>query len=413
MHNKFLILSLLYPLPENTGGSMRTMNFVRFFKKHGDVDLLYLRPESKQHDASGPFRKEPCILTNDENVNGHGKNTDDRKSRFSERLKRMAERRPSILTEWSPRAVNEIVSLITSERYDVILCRYIHNSFPLFLLPIEIRKRVIIDLDDFYSDVNFNRPVSHPENLFEKIKYIIERHLVTSYQKRCLSFGAVLVCSIMDYNIISMNRKFNNIFIIPNSYPIDRLSSKINSAGYENRNVFLFVGTLNYGPNSNGLEWFIESIFPYIQKVNRSSILLVVGRNPEEKLVAKCGGVPGIELHANVPDVGPFYERCGIVVVPILSGGGTRIKILEAGMGGRPVFSTPFGAYGLDVTDGKDIMIFNDRDSFIERYERMNMKETYEKIKDNLRNTVETKYSLESFDNGMKEVMNLVTAINT
>ena len=82
-------------------------------------------------------------------------------------------------------------------------------------------------------------------------------------------------------------------------------------------------------------------------------------------------------------------------------------------MGGRPVFSTPFGAYGLDVTDGKDIMIFNDRDSFIERYERMNMKETYEKIKDNLRNTVETKYSLESFDNGMKEVMNLVTAINT
>jgi glycosyltransferase involved in cell wall biosynthesis len=217
----------------------------------------------------------------------------------------------------------------------------------------------------------------------------------------------------MDYSKISIKKKINNIFIIPNSYPIGRLSSNINSAGYENRNVFLFVGTLNYGPNSSGLEWFMESIFPYIQKVNRSSILLVVGRDPEEKLMDKCNGVPGIELHANVPDVGPFYERCGIVVVPILSGGGTRIKILEAGMAGRPVFSTPYGAYGLDVRDGKNIMIFDDRDSFIERYELMDIKETYENIKDNLRKIVETKYSTESFDNGMKEVMNFVTTLNT
>jgi glycosyltransferase involved in cell wall biosynthesis len=324
----------------------------------------------------------------------------------------MAERRPSMLAEWTPRAVDEMVSLLTSERYDVILCRYIHNSFPLFQLPVEIRKRIIIDLDDFYSDANLKMSVSYPGDLSKRFKHIIERYLIASYQKRCLNFGAVLVCSQMDYNILSMNRKIKNIYIIPNSYPIDRFSSKINSDGYENRNVFLFVGTLNYGPNSTGLEWFMESLFPYIQSVNKSSMLLVVGHNPEEKLISRCSGSPGIELHANVPDVGPYYEKCGIVVVPILSGGGTRIKILEAGMSGRPVFSTPFGAYGLDVTDGKDIMIFNDCDSFIERYERMNTKEMYEKIKNNLKITVETKYSTESFDKGMKEVMNIVATKN-
>lgn len=392
---------------------MRTMNFVRFFKKYGDVDLLYLNADSKPQDVPAPFRKEQCILTTEEEGNAYGKKRDDRRSRFRGKLIRMAERRPSMLREWSHSAVNEMVSLLTSERYDVILCRYIHNSFPFFRLPVEIRKRIIIDMDDFYSDANLNRDVAKGGNLYKLFKIFIERCLIVNYQKRCLGFGAVLVCSEMDYGKISMKKYINNTFIIPNSYPIDRLSSNVNSAGYENRNVFLFVGTLNYGPNSNGLEWFLESIFPYIQKVNRSSILLVVGRDPEEKLIAKCSGVPGIELHANVPDVGPFYERCGIVVVPILSGGGTRIKILEAGMAGRPVFSTPFGAYGLDVTDGKDIMIFNDRKSFIERYERMNMKETYENIKDNLKITVETKYSTESFDNGMKEVMDLVTTINT
>lgn len=410
---KSLIISLLYPLPENMGGSMRTMNFVRFFKMYGDVDLLYLNPESKQYDTYGPFRKELCILTNDGKISAHEKYRDDRRRRFRERLNRMAERRPWMLKEWTPRAVSEMVSLLTSERYDVILCRYIHNSFPLFRLPVEIRKRIIIDLDDFYSDVNFKRPILNPWDLSRKIKYFIEKHLVTSYQKRCLNFGAVLVCSKMDYDVLSMNRKMTNVFIIPNSYPIDRLSSKINSAGYENRNVFLFVGTLNYGPNSNGLEWFIESIFPYIKKVNRTSILLVVGRDPEEKLIAKCSGIPGIELHANVPDVGPFYERCGIVVVPILSGGGTRIKILEAGMNGRPVFSTPFGAYGLDLKDGEDIMIFNDHNSFIEKYERMNLKEMYDKINNNLKITVEMKYSTESFNKEMRKVINNLATIYT
>lgn len=391
---------------------MRTMNFARCLKKYGDVDLLYLNQKSKKYDDSSQFRNELCIITNDEKMNMQENDKHDRRNRFRERLKRMAERRPSILTEWSPRAVNKMISLLTSERYDVILCRYIHNSFPLFRLPVNTRKRVIIDLDDFYSDANFKRPVLNPWDLYGELKYIIERYLVASYQERCLKFGAVLVCSQVDYDILAMNRKLKNIFIIPNSYPIDRLSSKIDSTGFENRNVFLFVGTLNYGPNSNGLEWFIESIFPYIKKVNRTSILLVVGRDPEEKLIAKCSGIPGIELYANVPDVGPFYERCGIVVVPILSGGGTRIKILEAGMSGRPVFSTPFGAYGLDVTDGKDIMIFNDCDSFIERYERMNTKEMYEKIKNNLKITVETKYSTESFEKGMKEVMNIVATKN-
>ena len=391
---------------------MRTMNFARCLKKYGDVDLLYLNQGSKKYDASGPFRKELCVITNDEKISVQGNDRHDRWNRFRDRLKRMAERRPSLLTEWSPRAVNIIVSLLTSEKYDVILCRYMHNSFPLFRLPVNIRKRVIIDLDDFYSDANLKRPILNPWDLYGELKNIIERYLVASYQERCLKFGAVLVCSQVDHNILAMNRKLKNIFIIPNSYPIDRLSSKIMSTGFENRNIFLFVGTLNYGPNSNGLEWFIESIFPYIKKIDRASILLVVGRDPEEKLITKCSGIPGIELHANVPDVGPFYERCGIVVVPILSGGGTRIKILEAGMSGRPVFSTPFGAYGLDVTDGKDIMIFNDRDSFIERYEQMNMKEMYENIRYNLKITVEAKYSTESFDKGMKKVINSVATIN-
>jgi len=75
---------------------------------------------------------------------------------------------------------------------------------------------------------------------------------------------------------------------------------------------------------------------------------------------------------------------------------------------GGPRFVVAARAYGLDVTDGKDIMIFTDRESFIERYERLNVKETYENIKNNLSKIVELKYTPEAFENEMKKVMNFI-----
>lgn len=60
--------------------------------------------------------------------------------------------------------------------------------------------------------------------------------------------------------------------------------------------------------------------------------MIVVGRNPGEEFMNRYANHPDIEIHANAPDVETFYRRCGSVIVPLLSGGGTRIKIMEAGM---------------------------------------------------------------------------------
>lgn len=213
-------------------------------------------------------------------------------------------------------------------------------------------------------------------------------------------------------NIHSKSRNING-FVIPNTYPSRLLHQKnIVNNGYDNLNVFLFVGTLNYGPNIKGLEWFLNKIFPHIHRRYNRTKFLIVGRDPNEEFVSLCKKTPGVELHANVPDVGLFYGRCGIVVVPILSGGGTRIKILEAAMAGKPVFSTPFGAYGFDVKDGEDIMMFISHGDFVERFQRISEKETYIKIKNNLKKIVEMNYSPKAFSDEMEKVMNLVCRYN-
>jgi glycosyltransferase involved in cell wall biosynthesis len=70
----------------------------------------------------------------------------------------------------------------------------------------------------------------------------------------------------------------------------------------------------------------------------------------------------GVELIADPPDMGPLYRSAAVTVVPLLSGGGTRIKILEAFAHGVPVVSTTVGAEGLDVVDGRHVLIADGAD---------------------------------------------------
>lgn len=137
---------------------MRTMNFVRYFQNYGDVHFLYLNKESKDPNISWPFHKEYCIQPNDGSDNASRQYGNHSWRGFRDKLKRLAERRPALLMEWTPEATRKIVSLLIREQYDLILCRYIYNSYPLFRLPLNIKKRIVIDFDDFNSDENLFPP---------------------------------------------------------------------------------------------------------------------------------------------------------------------------------------------------------------------------------------------------------------
>ena len=91
--------------------------------------------------------------------------------------------------------------------------------------------------------------------------------------------------------------------------------------------------------------------------------LEIVGFNPSADLVA-LAKQHGIFVRENVPDVRPYYADCDAVIAPILFGGGTRVKIVEAMAFGRPVVSTEVGAEGLDLTDGRQILLVRSMEEF-------------------------------------------------
>ncbi len=130
--------------------------------------------------------------------------------------------------------------------------------------------------------------------------------------------------------------------------------------------VIGFLGSMDWMPNIEAVTFFTEKIFPHIKDRLPGAQLVIIGRNPTARVRALAETDPAIDVTGTVDDVRPFLGKCDVLAVPLLSGGGTRIKIMEAVAAGLPVVSTTVGAEGLELEAGKEIEIADDPQTFAE-----------------------------------------------
>ncbi|MCU0593723.1 MAG: glycosyltransferase family 4 protein [Desulfobacterales bacterium] len=309
---------------------MRTLNFARFFKQYGDVDIVYsqgaLPDPIEPHFFSGNYHveKEPYP----EDISG--------------RVLLAAKGTPYPIAEYGRDSLGRLFGLIEANDYSAILARYCQSTSGLFRLAEKYRRRTIVDIDDILSGAAYGSYFNGKQGIHRKVFRALNRKLLERYERRCLNFGAALFCSELDRKKLDRNGS-GNTFVVPNIYENRSFEAYAFGDGYQQTNTLLFVGTLHYPPNIEGLKWFIQTIFRKFKSKVPDAKLIVVGHAPAPEVKVLCERETGVELHADAADVREYYQRCRAVVVPLLSGGGTRIKILEAAMTKRPVLSTPLG----------------------------------------------------------------------
>ncbi len=119
----------------------------------------------------------------------------------------------------------------------------------------------------------------------------------------------------------------------------------------------LFLGSLDWRPNLDAVRLLLDEIFPRVIAQEPEARLLVVGRKPPQWLRDAVRHRPGIELHADVPEVKSFLASSGMLAVPLRIGGGSRLKILEALAACLPVITTTIGVEGLNLADGQHVTV--------------------------------------------------------
>lgn len=124
------------------------------------------------------------------------------------------------------------------------------------------------------------------------------------------------------------------------------------------------LGSLEWSPNQEGLLWFLKNCWPRLNEKFPELKFYVAGRNAPPWLIDKLK-LPGVIYEGEVMDAYKFMNSKAIMVVPLFSGSGMRIKIIEGMALGKSIVSTTIGAEGIGVEPGKNIQIADDEEGFI------------------------------------------------
>ena len=152
------------------------------------------------------------------------------------------------------------------------------------------------------------------------------------------------------------------------------------------------LGGMHWPPNLEGISWFMERIWPRVASAAPESVLTLIGKRPPARL-ARAASHGQVKIAGYVSDLQTFLSETAAFVVPLRTGAGMRVKILDAWCWGLPVVSTSIGAQGIRAAHGENLLLADDEDSFAECLIRV-LKDTKlaHRLADGGRATVEACY---------------------
>jgi len=171
------------------------------------------------------------------------------------------------------------------------------------------------------------------------------------------------------------------------------------SAGQPNR--VGFIGSLDFRPNQEAVRWILEELWPRVLTRFPSAQLSIAGSSPPH-WVAQHPSARGIDFRGHVDDAAVFMQTMTVIIAPVFAGGGMRIKTLEGMASGKPVVATRLGAGGIEIEDGRDIIIAENADSFADAVVRLlRDPERAARIGETARATVAQRYDNDTIARGL------------
>lgn len=243
-----------------------------------------------------------------------------------------------------------LVTLLKKDSYD---CVIFENLTTLHCAPVVRRFGTKFILYDAHNVDSLLSEKSVTRDSYSETDYRMTINMESSLYK--LADG-VMTCSRQDLDTLKkMNKGQFQGVVIPNGVVINDSNKRRISDQKDNR--LIFCGSLDYEPNREGLLWFCTKVFPGLRAQIPFLQLMVVGKGDPGTTVQNVLTAEGIIFYGKVDDLAEYYSQASLAIVPLLTGSGTRLKVLEAMGMGVPVVSTSKGAEGIDYTPGENICI--------------------------------------------------------
>jgi len=391
---RVLFLTSELPHPAHSGGTIKTASVLDYLKRRHDVHVLCFRRHpltEAQADWCASSREVETLPLN--------------RGRTALNLARSYLRRLPLSVERNRSArMTELVSERLRERvYDAafvdgwLMAQYLPAGF----------KRLAVLHEHNAEYVMWRRQAERERNPLLRSLIRLEYRRVRGYEAAILPrFDAVFAVSEADRKaLLALGAQPERLRVLPNLPEPSLLESPpLSFAATEP--VVLYFGTLSWPANVEGLQYLFTSVWPHVCQQMPEARLVIAGSGAPAWLLRLARRTAGTEFLGPVMDAEPLYRRARVFVEASRSGGGTRLKVLNALARGLPVVTSPEGADGLEVVDAEHLLVSATPESMAEAVCRLMGDEgQWRTLSENGRALVRSRYKAETAYQALDEVL--------
>ncbi|GAK51419.1 glycosyl transferase, group 1 [Candidatus Moduliflexus flocculans] len=359
-----LFITEKFPYPLDSGGRIRTFHILKGLSQEHRITLITTIEQETQRqylpDLQKICRDVTVITVKNETSVQLGKKI----------LRNILSPIPIVVERhYQPEVAATVSRLLQSgdSSFDVVHFDHLDASIYANCLP----PGMLTVLDE--HNIVSNQIMTSAEverNLLKRLYMQFQAQKTLRYEPDvCRKMTCCFVCSDTDKGYLMNIAKEAHVVTIPNGVDVEYFSD----ASWRRQasiklppapQAMIFVGTLDYGPGATATRYFCHRILPLIHAQIPEATFLAVGQNPPQYLRDLANQDARILVTGRVDDIRPYVDRAKVFVVPLRSGSGTRLKILDAMAMSIPVVSTTIGAEGLNIRSGENILIADTPEDF-------------------------------------------------
>ncbi|MCS7036573.1 MAG: glycosyltransferase family 4 protein [Saprospiraceae bacterium] len=354
---RVLQLCKKYPYPIKDGESVAIVYLSRALQQCGcTVSLLAMNTRRHWYGGGGP----PEALEHYERV--HAVAVDNRIRLWSAVRNLFSGRSYHVERFVSEAFARRLAEILQQETFDVVLLETIYLTPYVPLIREHSRACVALRTHNVESEI-WERIAAHSG--FAKRQYLrLQAQRLKRFEQAHLHDGDIVV-GISERDVATFRAWGLQKPAVVVPIGVDMAAYVPDENSFEQPLSLCFIGSLDWQPNLEGLQWFLDEVWaPLLAPAFPELTLHIAGRNTPAWM--RQLHLPRVHVHGEVPDAAVFLNAHPVLVVPLLSGGGMRAKIVEAMALGRVVISTSVGLEGIPARHGAEVLVADDALAFAE-----------------------------------------------
>lgn len=336
------------PYPANTGGRIVEWNRLKYLSQNNDIYLfLIVDNESEVKNKEYLLKYCKCV-----------KIYVRQKRKLKILIKSIIYPFPAV-SRWDDSMKKDISECYEKNNIELVIVEF---SQMLGVLPQNVKNKAKIVLNQHNIEfMSMKSIANHTDNKIKRLIYKVVANQLRIYENIMYKNINILLYTFVsneDKNFFEEKYNKNNTMLVPIGSEIKQIEE------FKESHNLVFIAKMSYQPNETGALWFLNNVWNKVKNNVPDAQLFLVGKDPSVKLINFMKKDESIHVTGTVDDIEQYYDIGNVVIVPLLSGGGVKVKVLEALGHGKIVITTDKGIEGTCFKKDIHVLLANNSDDF-------------------------------------------------